>query len=160
MTISFQLPDWILRPWNLSELSKERLLKLSEKGEQLPNANSFRVRLTTADGSIRDREAVNEKEERKDYPEVTPTAAKVFSCDRCGKEFQSPDDLFKHRHFESGSASTEFRPRLPWGWILPFLISRLKTMTHDLFFTIYIIYHTRLDHASGKWKAAGGVSWL
>lgn len=81
-----------------------------EMTEETRTNPDFSVRLTTADGRIRDHEAVNAKEERKDYPEVTPTAAKVFSCDRCGKEFQSPDDLFKHQKFESGSARTESKP--------------------------------------------------
>jgi hypothetical protein len=48
-----------------------------------------RIRPTTADRSIKNREAVNESEEHKDYPEVTPTAMSNFVCDRCGKQFQN-----------------------------------------------------------------------
>jgi hypothetical protein len=83
--------------------SKEKI-QMSEETRTRPD---FRVRQTTTGGSIKQREAVNEKEERKDYPEVTPTAAKEFICSRCGKEFPSPDDLFRHEQFESGSARTD-----------------------------------------------------
>ena len=65
-----------------------------------------RVRQTSADSSIKDREAVNESEERKDYPEVTPTAMSNFTCDKCGKEFQNQQDLVHHREFESGTSGT------------------------------------------------------
>ena len=62
-----------------------------------------RIRQTSADSSIKDREAVNESEERKDYPEVTPTAMSNFTCDNCGKEFQNQQDLVHHKEFESGT---------------------------------------------------------
>jgi hypothetical protein len=65
-----------------------------------------RTRPTDAGGSIKDREAANEQEERKDYPEVTPTAMSNFICDRCGKPFQNQQDLVKHRQFESGTSVT------------------------------------------------------
>lgn len=65
-----------------------------------------RIRPTTADASIKEREAVNEKEECKDYPEVTPTAMSNFVCDRCGKDLQNQDDLVRRRQFESGDAVT------------------------------------------------------
>ena len=65
-----------------------------------------RIRQTSADGSIKDREAVNETEERKDYPEVTPTAKSSFTCDKCGKQFQNQQDLVHHKEFESGTPAT------------------------------------------------------
>jgi hypothetical protein len=65
-----------------------------------------RIRQTSADSSIKDREAVNESEERKDYPEVTPTAMSNFTCDKCGKEFQNQQDLVHHKEFESGTPAT------------------------------------------------------
>jgi hypothetical protein len=65
-----------------------------------------RIRQTSADSSIKDREAVNESEERKDYPEVAPTAMSNFTCDKCGKEFQNQQDLLHHREFESGTPAT------------------------------------------------------
>jgi hypothetical protein len=39
-------------------------------------------------------------EERKDYPEVTPTAMSLFICKLCGKDFQNQDDLEHHKYFE------------------------------------------------------------
>jgi hypothetical protein len=65
-----------------------------------------RTRQTSADSSIKDREAVNETEERKDYPEVTPTAMSNFTCDRCGKQFQNQQDMVHHKEFESGTPAT------------------------------------------------------
>jgi hypothetical protein len=45
-------------------------------------------------------QSMNKNEERKDYPEVTPTAMRNFICDKCGKPFQNQDDLAQHRIFE------------------------------------------------------------
>ncbi len=61
-----------------------------------------RIRETKSKKSIKDREAINPSEERKDYPEVTPTAMSVFICSLCGKEFQNQDDLVHHKQFERG----------------------------------------------------------
>ena len=61
-----------------------------------------RTRETRSNKSVKDREAINVSEERKDYPEVTPTAMSVFICSMCGKEFQNQDDLVHHRQFERG----------------------------------------------------------
>lgn len=66
-----------------------------------------RIRQTYADASIKDREAVNESEERKDYPEVTPTAMTNFICDTCHKQFQNQQDLIQHKQFESGTSSAK-----------------------------------------------------
>jgi hypothetical protein len=83
--------------------AKKKEFQMSDKTREDPDV---RTRPTTADASIKEREAVNESEERKDYPEVTPTAMSNFVCDRCGKDFQNQDDLARHRQFESGSAVT------------------------------------------------------
>jgi hypothetical protein len=61
-----------------------------------------RGRDTRASNSIKSREAVNRAEERKDYPEVTPTAMRWFICNMCDKEFQNQNDLVQHKRFESG----------------------------------------------------------
>ena len=37
---------------------------------------------------------------RKDYPETPATAMKNYTCDFCGKDFQSKDQLTKHQEFE------------------------------------------------------------
>ena len=67
---------------------------------------SYWSRLSNTDSSrsssIKEREAVNNKsEERKDYPEVTPTAMSEYICNICGKSFQNNDDLIHHQHFET-----------------------------------------------------------
>ncbi|HEU4605661.1 MAG TPA: DUF2795 domain-containing protein [Nitrososphaera sp.] len=83
--------------------SRKKEFQMSDETRQNLDVRS---RPTTADASIKDREAVNESEERKDYPEVTPTAMSNFVCDTCGKQFQNQDDLAHHRQFESGTAVT------------------------------------------------------
>jgi len=83
--------------------TKKKEFQISDERRQNPDV---RTRPTSADRSIKDREAPSESEERKDYPEVTPTAMSNFVCDRCGKQFQNQQDLAHHRQFESGSAVT------------------------------------------------------
>jgi hypothetical protein len=81
--------------------ARKKDYQISDKTRESPN---FRIRQTTDDANIKDRQAVNEREERKDYPEVTPTAMSNFTCKTCGKEFQNQQDLIHHSHFESGTA--------------------------------------------------------
>jgi hypothetical protein len=83
--------------------SKKKDYEITDNTRESPDV---RTRQTSAAGSIKDREAVNESEERKDYPEVTPTAMSNFVCDTCGKEFQNQQDLVHHREFESGTPAT------------------------------------------------------
>jgi hypothetical protein len=80
-------------------IAKKKEFQISDETRQSPDV---RTRQTTADASIKEREAVNKSEERKDYPEVTPTAMSNFVCDKCGKQFQNQQDLARHRQFESG----------------------------------------------------------
>ena len=56
----------------------------------------------TAANSIKASQAVNESEQRKDFPEVNPTAMSHFICKKCGKPFQNQDDLVRHKKFEEG----------------------------------------------------------
>ena len=39
-------------------------------------------------------------QKRKDYPEVPATAMENYTCNFCGKDFQSSDQLIKHQEFE------------------------------------------------------------
>ena len=71
--------------------------QLTDETRQHP---SFKTRKGTGGTSTKEKEAVNEKEERKDYPEVTPTAMSNYICPRCGKPFQNQDDLIRHQRFE------------------------------------------------------------
>ena len=86
-----------------NSILKKQEYQITDKTREDPN---MRTHPTTADKSIVDHEAINKTEERKDYPEVTPTAMSNFICDRCGKPFQNQQDLAQHRQFESGSAVT------------------------------------------------------
>lgn len=93
----------VLESLQENSAAKKKEYQLTDKTRESPDV---RTRPTTADRSIKEREAVNENEERKDYPEVTPTAMSNFVCDRCGKPFQSPQDLAQHRQYESGTTMT------------------------------------------------------
>jgi hypothetical protein len=83
--------------------AKKKDYQITDNMRESPDV---RIRQTSADGSIKDREAVSEREERKDYPEVTPTAMSNFVCDKCGKPFQNQQDLLHHKEFESGTPAT------------------------------------------------------
>ncbi len=83
--------------------SKKKDYQITDNTRENPDV---RIRQTDADASIKDREAISEREERKDYPEVTPTAMSNFVCDNCGKAFQNQQDLVHHRQFESGKSAT------------------------------------------------------
>ena len=48
---------------------------------------------------------VNPVHTRKDYPEVPATASKDYTCDLCGKTYQTPDDMVHHQEFESKGLS-------------------------------------------------------
>ena len=79
--------------------AKKKDYQITDKARESPDV---RIRQTTADASIKDRETANEREERKEYPEVTPTSMSNFVCDKCGKPFQNQQDLVNHKRFESG----------------------------------------------------------
>ena len=83
--------------------AKKKDYQITDNKRESPNV---RVRDTYADASIKEREAVSEKEERKDYPEVSPTAMTNFICDTCHKQFQNQQDLIQHKQFESGTSAT------------------------------------------------------
>ncbi|HJU34350.1 MAG TPA: C2H2-type zinc finger protein [Nitrososphaera sp.] len=84
-------------------LTKKKEYQITDDKRQSPDV---RIRETYADASIKEREAVNETEERQDYPEVTPTAMTNFICDTCHKQFQNQQDLLQHKQFESGTSAT------------------------------------------------------
>ena len=84
--------------------SKKKDYQITDNTRESPN---MRIRLTDAEASIKDREAISQREERKDYPEVTPTAMSNFICENCGKAFQNQQDLVHHRQFESGTSTTQ-----------------------------------------------------
>ena len=82
--------------------SKKKDYQITDNKRESPDV---RIRETYADASIKDREAVSEREERKDYPEVSPTAMTNFICDTCHKQFQNQQDLIQHKQFESGTSA-------------------------------------------------------
>jgi hypothetical protein len=82
---------------------KKKANQISDQTRQAPNVTT---RNTSIKKSIKEVEAVNEDEERDDYPEVTPTAARHFICSHCGKDFQNQNDLVEHRRFEGRAATT------------------------------------------------------
>src|SRR5919106_29319 len=79
--------------------SLDGYIQINDQTRRNPNV---RIRETRPDKSTKETEAVSPSEERKDYPEVTPTSMTVFKCDLCGKHFQNQDDLVRHQRFERG----------------------------------------------------------
>jgi hypothetical protein len=101
--IEFRDPYHVQKAFEENVPSKKKDYQITDNTRESPDV---RIRQTNADASIKDREAISEKEERKDYPEVTPTAMSNFICDNCGKAFQNQQDLVHHRQFESGTSAT------------------------------------------------------
>jgi hypothetical protein len=101
--IQFRDPYHVQKAFEENVPSKKKDYQITDNTRESPDV---RIRQTDADASIKDREAISEREERKDYPEVTPTAMSNFICDNCGKAFQNQQDLVHHRQFESGTSAT------------------------------------------------------
>ena len=100
--IQFRDPYHVQKAIEENIPSKKKDYQITDNTRESPDV---RIRQTDAGANIKDREAINEKEERKDYPEVTPTAMSNFVCENCGKEFQNQQDLVHHRQFESGMSA-------------------------------------------------------
>jgi hypothetical protein len=101
--IQFRDPYHVQKAIEENIPSKKKAYQITDNTRKSPDV---RIRQTDADANIKDREAISEREERKDYPEVTPTAMSNFVCENCGKAFQNQQDLVHHRQFESGMPST------------------------------------------------------
>jgi len=78
---------------------KKQTYQISSETREGPNT---RTRDVTIDRSTKERESTNANEERRDYPEVTPSAMTNFICNTCGKPFQNQNDLVIHQRFERG----------------------------------------------------------
>ena len=81
---------------------KKKTYQITDSTREQP---TVRTHPTTTDASIKEREAVNKNEERKDYPEVPPSAMSNFICSKCGKPFQNQNDLIQHQRFEGTEES-------------------------------------------------------
>jgi Protein of unknown function (DUF2795) len=81
---------------------KKKTYQISDQTREQPDVRKLD---TTADNSIKDREAVDETEESKLHPEVSPTAMSNFICNICGKPFQNQNDLVQHQRFEGTTPS-------------------------------------------------------
>jgi hypothetical protein len=101
--IQFRDPYHVQKVFEENIPSRKKEYQITEGKRQNPDVQ---IRQTYADSSIKEREAVTEAEERKDYPEVTPTDMKKYICDNCGKQFQNQQDLVHHKQFENGTPTT------------------------------------------------------
>ena len=95
--IKFKDPYHVQKAIEENIPAKKKEYQITDKTRERP---VVRTRNTSTDKTIKEREAVNPNEERKDYPEVTPTAMSDFICAVCGKSFQNQDDLVHHTKFE------------------------------------------------------------
>jgi hypothetical protein len=86
-----------------NSLEKKKTHQITDQTREQP---TVRTRPTTSDGSIKEREAVSKDEERKDYPEVPPSAMSNFTCNTCGKQFQNQNELIQHQRFEGTQNAT------------------------------------------------------
>ena len=102
--IKFKDPYLVQKAIEENIPAKKKEYQITDKTRERP---VVRTRNTTTDKSIKEREAVNKYEERKDYPEVPPTAMSTFKCSVCGKSFENQDDLIHHVQFERGELKKE-----------------------------------------------------
>ena len=101
--IQYRDPYHIQKAIEENNTERKKTYQITDTSREQP---AVRTRNTTFDGSIKGREAVNDAEEREDYPEVPPSAMSSFICNTCGKQFQNQNDLIQHQRFE-GSENTE-----------------------------------------------------
>ena len=83
---------------------KKKTYQISDQTREQPDVRKLDT--TAAGNSIKDREAVDETEESKLHPEVSPTAMSNFICNICGKPFQNQNDLVQHQRFEGTTPSS------------------------------------------------------
>jgi lipopolysaccharide biosynthesis regulator YciM len=95
--VEYKDPYHVQKILEENNLEKKTTHQISETTRHHPEVLT---RSKTIDQSIKDSEAINENEERKDYPEVPPSAMSNFVCDKCGKVFQNQNDLLQHKRFE------------------------------------------------------------
>jgi hypothetical protein len=100
--IQYRDPYHVQKALEENNTERKKTYQITDASREQP---AVRTRNTTFDGSIKGREAVGEAEERKDYPEVPPSAMSNFICNTCGKQFQNQNDLIQHQRFE-GSENT------------------------------------------------------
>ena len=62
-------------------------------------------RTPSTDHGASKNESRSPREERKDYPQVSPSAMSNFICNNCGKQFQNQNDLIQHQQFEGNETS-------------------------------------------------------
>jgi hypothetical protein len=86
-----------------NSLEKKKTHQITDQTREQP---TVRTHPTTSDGSIKERETVSKDEERKDYPEVPPSAMSNFICSTCGKQFQNQNELIQHQRFEGTQNAT------------------------------------------------------
>lgn len=87
---------------------KKKTYQISDQTRKQPDVrkrDTTTTTTTTTGNSIKDREAVDETEESKLHPEVSPTAMSNFICNICGKPFQNQNDLVQHQRFEGTTPS-------------------------------------------------------
>lgn len=103
--IKFKDPHHVQKAIEENIPSKKKEYQITDKTRERPIVRTRNI--TNADKSTKEREALNKYEERKDYPEVPPTAMSTFKCSVCGKSFENQDDLMHHVQFERGELKKE-----------------------------------------------------
>jgi hypothetical protein len=102
--IQYRDPYHVQKALEENNPERKKTYQITDASREQPAA---RTRATTIDGSIKEREVQGEAEERKDYPEVPPSAMSNFICNTCGKQFQNQNDLIQHQHFEGTEKNTD-----------------------------------------------------
>jgi hypothetical protein len=78
---------------------KKKSNQISQPAREQPTEPS---RSASLDSVKNKKESRHQREERRDYSQVPPSAMSNFICNNCGKQFQNQNDLVQHQRAEGG----------------------------------------------------------
>jgi hypothetical protein len=78
---------------------KKKSNQISQPARKQPTEPS---RSASLDSVKNKKESRYQREERRDYSQVPPSAMSNFICNNCGKQFQNQNDLVQHQRAEGG----------------------------------------------------------
>jgi hypothetical protein len=80
-----------------NNLKKKKANQITQPAREQPTEPS---RSAAFDYNTGKTDSVVQREQRRDYTQVSPSAMANFICSKCGKQFQNQNDLTQHQGFE------------------------------------------------------------
>lgn len=82
---------------------KKRTNQITERAREQPTEPSrtpSTYNISSKKALQKNKKSGSDREGRKDYTQVSPSAMSNFMCNNCGKQFQNQNDLIQHKQFE------------------------------------------------------------